>query len=294
MNPPYLVLIRGEEPHSPDLSRRYEIPKEGIYLGNTKEAQVPILLQESEPCYIHIFFEGPTCYVHVLLSPINVLVAGVPVHSSQIFDGELLQIGRIAFEFCARNSVKEEFYENGEEVRRDDLLTGAFNGKTFRRFMELDLFRYNQWELDRRSSPYKDPYPPMSLIMADIDNFGLFNKTYNQLVGNSVLKEVVCRFKERVRASDIVGRLGGEEFAVYLPNTHLEKAIEVAEDIRKRLAETPFQISSELQVQVTVSFGVAQFQAGMDADEFLVQANEYMKKAKEEGKNRVRAENYSP
>jgi diguanylate cyclase len=127
----------------------------------------------------------------------------------------------------------------------------------------------------------------MSIMQLDIDHFGLFNKKYDHLTGDEVLRGVVERMKSRVRNTDIVARWGGEEFAVYLPETNLQEAAAIAETIRAQIGEHPFSLEGIDPVTVTVSIGVAEYEAGMDIDAFVRVANHKMLTAKKQGRNRV-------
>src|SRR5208337_2344765 len=90
-----------------------------------------------------------------------------------------------------------------------------------------------------------------SCIMADIDQFKAVNDQYGHLAGDEVLKEISRRFKSIIRAYDVAGRYGGEEFLIILPDTNLEQAWHFAERVRMMVKEQP-----AVNVPVTVSLGV--------------------------------------
>ena len=123
-----------------------------------------------------------------------------------------------------------------------------------------------------------------SVIMADIDNFKVINDTYGHTVGDRVLEYVARVFTSNTRATDIVGRYGGEEFIVLLPNTDAKGATEVAEKLRRILKNNnPFPFP------VTMSFGVASFPENeVELPETLVAlADKALYTSKAKGKNRV-------
>ncbi len=281
----FLVIVRGEGPKSPDLGRRYEIPSHGLVIGNATE--VDIFLQEllTHRCRIGIFPKHGMWQMEDLEPISGVRINGVVSQKARMSDGDLLQVGRVCFEFCSSTGPKMEFFQENEEARRVDILTQAYNRATILWFLEKELQLYAQWASERRTRQL--PSPPMALLFLDIDHFGLFNKQYDQLVGDQVLRGVVDRIRSRVRATDIVGRIGGEELLVYLPNTNYSQAMELAEQIRTRIESPLFDISPQKQVQVTISIGVAKYEAGMTVDDFIRAANHYMKQAKESGRNRV-------
>lgn len=124
---------------------------------------------------------------------------------------------------------------------------------------------------------------PLSVIFMDIDHFKEINDTYGHRTGDYVLVEISALIKDRLRESDLVGRWGGEEFVMILPNTALSEAIVLGEKLRTMIESHRFD-----HVKVTCSFGVAQM-IDEDTDETLIhRADAMLYVAKEQGRNRVR------
>lgn len=124
---------------------------------------------------------------------------------------------------------------------------------------------------------------PLSVIFMDIDHFKQINDTYGHRMGDYVLIEISSLIKERLRESDIVGRWGGEEFVMILPNTGLNEAIMLAEKLRVMIDSHRFDHG-----KATCSFGVAQM-IDDDTEETLIhRADAMLYVAKEHGRNRVR------
>ncbi|MBU1275298.1 MAG: diguanylate cyclase [Proteobacteria bacterium] len=170
------------------------------------------------------------------------------------------------------------FKELEEELRRlatTDSLTGL---NTRRNFMELTKNEI------RRSWRYK---APLSMIMLDIDHFKNINDTYGHSAGDLVLRELAVRCMEQLRSTDIMGRLGGEEFAVTLVESDSEVAAFVAERIRKAIAEEIFSLVNE-EVWITISIGVAtRYGTNDDIEKLLERADKALYLAKANGRNRV-------
>jgi diguanylate cyclase (GGDEF)-like protein len=128
---------------------------------------------------------------------------------------------------------------------------------------------------------------PVSLLIIDIDKFKAVNDQYGHPVGDVVLLKVVDAIKQCIRKDDLVGRIGGEEFAVVLLNTDAEKAYAKAEDFRKAVAEKT-TIFGEKCITVTVSIGVAERdQTTTDFDALINHADHALYQAKHSGRNRT-------
>lgn len=127
---------------------------------------------------------------------------------------------------------------------------------------------------------------PISIIIADIDFFKKINDTYGHLAGDAVLKHFANIIRENLRKSDYVFRIGGEEFLILLPNTSLEEAVKIAENLRRKLEETPL-IYDGKEIKLTTSFGVAEFKDHNNLNSLIKEADEKLYQAKREGRNRV-------
>jgi diguanylate cyclase len=126
-----------------------------------------------------------------------------------------------------------------------------------------------------------------SLLMFDLDHFKAINDTYGHGAGDWVLKQVGKTCAAHCRKVDLIGRLGGEEFAVLLPGLDLTSAVRVAEDCRSKLAQLDTRESGYSFV-VTASFGVTSTtQSGYDLSRLLSHADQMLYRAKKEGRNRV-------
>lgn len=120
----------------------------------------------------------------------------------------------------------------------------------------------------------------ISVIMFDVDNFKRVNDELGHPIGDKVLVSLTEQFSSRLRKSDVLGRWGGEEFVILLPNTDLSQAHIVAEELRIQLEQNP-----QDGVIVTASFGVTQYRATDDVEGLLQRADECLYQAKSKGKN---------
>ncbi len=184
---------------------------------------------------------------------------------------------------------KIRLYETVRELAIRDGLTGCFVRRHFMDRLEEELKRCTKYGL------------PLSVLMLDIDQFKRYNDDHGHLAGDATLKQVAQLLRESLRKMDIVGRYGGEEFVMVLPETRRDGAHEVAERIRSSIARHPFKVYSE-ETRVTVSIGVAVFHESASGSaaggniretgfELIKRADQYLYRAKQEGRNRVVVEN---
>jgi diguanylate cyclase (GGDEF)-like protein len=125
------------------------------------------------------------------------------------------------------------------------------------------------------------------LSILDLDKFKRINDTFGHLYGDYVIREVANIIKERVRNIDIVGRYGGEEYAILLINTDIDKIIPVAQRIIDAIANFSFSLKN-VDVRITISCGLAEYPKDADqVNELIVKADEAMYKAKSRGGNLV-------
>jgi two-component system, cell cycle response regulator len=164
--------------------------------------------------------------------------------------------------------------EDLDRISRTDALTGLRN----RRHVEEYLAKLTS--LARRN------LEPIAVLVIDIDHFKSVNDTHGHDAGDAVLREVASRMLGSVRLEDMIGRWGGEEFLVVLPNTADQGAAELAERLRQVVADTPCRLADGDAVQVTISVGCAASLID-DAGRLVRSADTAMYEAKQTGRNRV-------
>ncbi len=126
----------------------------------------------------------------------------------------------------------------------------------------------------------------LSVMMLDIDFFKRVNDQYGHQTGDLVLIQIAQRFKAAVRHVDLVGRYGGEEFLVILPDADMKTSVQIAERIRSHAASSPIK-NDEHVISVSISGGVTMFVATDSAESLIDRADRALYEAKEGGRNRV-------
>jgi diguanylate cyclase (GGDEF)-like protein len=128
----------------------------------------------------------------------------------------------------------------------------------------------------------------LSCIMLDVDHFKQVNDTYGHQQGDEVLKMIASQARASLRAYDVVGRYGGEEFIVLLPETDLETAQAVAERLRMAIqASALLRTATGHPQPTTVSLGLTQWRSGDTVDTLIHRADEALYRAKANGRNRI-------
>ncbi len=196
---------------------------------------------------------------------------GKPVDRGELLARVRTQIRRRRY----HNRLRHHF-ESSVAMASIDPLTGVYNR------------RYVDAHLDQLLQHAQATAKPLSLAYCDIDHFKSLNDQFGHDVGDQVLIEFTRRLGRNLRSMDLVARIGGEEFVVLMPDTPADRALQVAERLRMRVAEATFQLRSGQSVPVTVSVGVTTDRPTDRAGQSLRdRADLAMLKAKASGRNRV-------
>ena len=165
----------------------------------------------------------------------------------------------------------EETNAKLELLSMTDDLTGLGNRRAFDEYIEHEVQRANRYQR------------PLSIMLMDVDNFKLYNDTFGHLAGDSLLKAIAGLLNKKTRASDLIIRYGGDEFAVILPDTEKSAAKILAERFRKAVEGV-----STLKRPVTVSIGVFSMRPGcLDSTKLVAEADKALYLAKESGRNQI-------
>jgi diguanylate cyclase (GGDEF)-like protein len=161
------------------------------------------------------------------------------------------------------------------QLASTDYLTGVPNRRYFMELTERELNRTKRYG------------SKLALVVVDLDLFKRINDTHGHQVGDIVLKKFCTICGNDLRDTDIFGRIGGEEFAIVLPNTPLAEAQEVIERIRQDIETTDVHFGKDSTLHFTASFGITELTDEIDFEEIFKLADAALYKAKENGRNRV-------
>lgn len=219
--------------------------------------------------------------MHRYLSPLvkaakqlkSMVFESVPLHALTVERND--EIGDL---FQSFNKLQQELKLSHEALAaqaREDFLTGLPNRRHFMELAEAELLRSERYER------------PLSVLMMDIDHFKNINDTYGHQAGDVVLRHLSVILRETLRQVDIIGRIGGEEFSILLPETALDSAVKVAERLREKISLYQVFLAGGLPLHFTVSVGVAALSSrDMNLDTLLNFADEALYEAKRE-RNKV-------
>ncbi len=183
-------------------------------------------------------------------------------------------------DLVAAVSIRAERFRNIRSLMNRDSLTGLLNHATIKTYLETEISR-----LQRQQTGH------LSFAIVDLDHFKSVNDTYGHPTGDRVIKSISRLLSQRLRKSDLIGRYGGEEFAVIFPDTDVEAAMNVVNELRERFASI-IHVHQNQRFSCTFSAGIAAmppYQSNMD--ELIRHADEALYQAKHAGRNRV--ERYS-
>ncbi len=167
----------------------------------------------------------------------------------------------------------EQAKVDAENAARFDALTGVLSRGALLEALDSEVERAKRYGSN------------LACLMLDLDHFKTFNDTYGHPFGDKVLHRIARVLSEHCRTNDHLGRYGGEEFLIILPETQIEGAITFAERVRSAVADTPLD---QIEEHITISIGVAEWHnADSSAQSLVAEADRALLEAKAAGRNRV-------
>ena len=258
------------------------LPSGGLDIGRAPENG--LCLQEPEVSRRHARLQVSRDLEAVELRDLGstngVFVNGKRVHADpgpvRIQAEDILRVGGHAFKLKHMDALERRYHQDMVARTTLDPLTGVGNRATVLHQLEtqVDLAQRHQ--------------RPLSVILADLDWFKQVNDTHGHLAGDQALEAFGALLRRRLRASDPVGRLGGDEFLIVLPETSARPALVAADGLRQAMAEQPLTLGDGLKLTLTCSLGVAELKPGdADGGALLARADAALYGAKAGGRDRA-------
>ncbi len=281
-----LVVIYG-----PELGKRIALETEPLECGRSMKTEIPLDDDAVSRKHARFAWTGDVFVVHDLGSTNGTYVNDVSVQERVLRDGDQIKIGHTIFKFICGGNIELSYHEEIYRLMAYDGLTQIHNKRSFETALEREVSRAHRY---RR---------PLSLVVFDIDHFGRASTTtFGHLAGDAVLRQLATLVGANIRREDILARVGGEEFALVLPEIAIEAARWVAEKLRSIVETTPCRFEAQ-QIPISSSFGVAEIDAPpaspsgtgtepsapgpMSAVDLYKIADERLYEAKRAGRNRV-------
>lgn len=188
----------------------------------------------------------------------------------------LLVSGFMVLQGIAFEKERSRMERRLRKLASTDPLTGALNRRHFWQVGDMELHRHQRY------------FRELAVLVMDIDHFKRINATFGHPAGDTVLLKLANTCKSNLRKSDLFGRIGGEAFAIVLVETQAEAAMEVADRLRRRLADDQILVEGGVPIQFTVSIGITSARREDEClDDLVKRAYAAMNMAKQKGRNRV-------
>jgi len=267
--PPRLIVVGGVY-----LGHQLEIGDAPVVIGRAVDATLSLPHPSISRSHCRVWREGERFYIEDLGSTNKTYLNGQAVMRAELNDGDRIGVGNHALKFFRGASAEARYHQELIDLAVHDGLTGFFNRRHFRMLLDEHIERARTGVA-------------LAVLIIDLDHFKQINDHFGHLVGDQVIASVAQLIREHCHSSHPVGRLGGEEFAVTVPNTGHPEARDLAERIRDAVARHRIDIHGQAH-PITTSIGVASWEAGMQGSADLLRlADERMYRAKANGRNRV-------
>lgn len=264
-----IVVIHGE-----NLGAQIEIGDQAVVVGRSVSCDLQIPHASVSRQHCRIIFESGAYVLEDLGSTNQTLVNEELVTRIELNDGDQIAVGDAVVKFMRRESLEDRYHQAMVERATVDTLTGLPNRRVWREALEKSVI-------------VAQSGAPLSLAFVDLDHFKRINDELGHLAGDDVLRAVATVIRNALLAGFLAGRLGGEEFAVILPNTPLQRAIDYSEALRRAI-EALEPATAGVPRRITASLGVTQWHAGFQTSaEFMRAADAELFRAKAAGRNRV-------
>jgi two-component system, cell cycle response regulator len=273
--PPALILLMGP---TGLIGKQWPIDRADLLIGRDAVCDINIVEKSLSKRHAKIVKDGDEVSIVDQGSTNGTEVAGTKLsaHTAQVLNNnDSIKLGNIILKFVSQGNLETTLAATFDRAIIDGL-TQIFNKKTTLEYLEESFRRANLTKT------------ALSMIVFDLDHFKKINDSYGHQAGDYVLRETASVIKNQlIRAGDIFGRYGGEEFVIILYGSPLQRTCDIAERIRSTIEKHEFRFGDKV-IAVTVSLGVATLDPTMpNADALFAKADQATYVSKNAGRNRV-------
>lgn len=266
-----VVVIHGE-----GLGKRVDIGERPILIGRLQEADLPLEHKSVSRQHCRIWRDGNHYRIRDLGATNPTRLNDVRIApEARLEDGDRITVGESILKFIGRDNVEANYHEEIYQLATQDPLTDLYNRRHFCEMADKEIARAARHQR------------MLALCIIDVDLFKPVNDRYGHIAGDEVLRVIAATVRRHARGDDVAARIGGEEFALLLPECALEDAVATAERLRAAVEATTFTPGGEPQ-RITISIGVAPLAPDREArGPLMAAADAALYRAKREGRNRV-------
>lgn len=265
-----MVVIHGD-----GLGNRVDILDAPVLVGRSHEADLRIAHKSVSREHCRIWRDGDSYRIRDLGATNTTCVNEQRIDEAVLADGDHVAVGESILKFISHTSVEARYHEEIYQLATQDALTELCNRRQFTELLDKEIARAMRHQR------------PLSLCILDVDLFKPVNDRHGHIAGDEVLRKIAALARSHVRSDDIAARIGGEEFAVLLPECDSDAAYGFAERLRMAVADATFTPGGEPQ-RITVSIGIAALSPDRDTrPRLMAAADAALYRAKREGRDRV-------
>ncbi len=267
-----LVIIRG-----PRLGSRVVLGDRPVVRGRSVESDFQISERSISRRHCRIYREAGRFWVEDLNSTNHTFLNDEMTDRAPLRDGDHVRLSQTVLKFVDEGNIEAGYHSELHESTIRDALTGLYNRRHAMAVLKTEVAKAR-----------RDKDRDLAIMILDLDYFKEINDEFGHLSGDGVLKKMAAIAEERVRASDTLARIGGEEFAVILPDTTADDARKIGESIRRSVEAETFLVGGQRRT-VTLSGGIAAWSDQLeDMSDLLRLADSRLYQAKSAGRNRIR------
>ena len=260
------------------MGKRIEISGDTLILGRSPDADVivdRVSISREHAKIMRAEEDGEECFVVVDLKSRNgVYVNHVPATTERLCNGDKVLLGDVLFMFVVEDDAEERFHTGVHRRIHYHHLTGLLTVETFMERLETELANTR-------------PGGCMTLAMTDLDGLKRVNDSYGHIAGSIVLSQMGDLIRDALRPQDYAGLYGGDEAIILFPDTRIQDAIALAEDVRRTIEARAFEYKGE-SFRVTISQGLAEWpKHGSTSRQLVDAADTALYAAKTSGRNRI-------